>query len=375
MKILFVITGMGVGGAERQVVDLAEQFARKGNEVTIAYLTGEAKLFPKDGNISIKGFGISKSLYGFFCAYFLLLRLIKNFCPDVVHSHMVHANLLTRLVRLSTKIPRLICTAHNINEGGRARMWAYRLTNWLADLTTNVSDEAVKSFEAKGAIRRGEMLALSNGIDTERFYCDVSQRMNLRSRWGVREEETLILAVGRLAEQKDYPNLFEAFAILNKEKKDAHLWIAGTGELLADLNTLAANLKIQDKVVFLGARSDIPNLLNAADIFVLPSAWEGFGLVVAEAMACEKVVIATDCGGVKEVLGNCGFLVPKRNSKALAVAIHDALNMSIADATSLGRLARSRVLDHYSLLHIANQWLEIYQSSSIRDYLCAKKLV
>lgn len=367
MKILFIITSLGVGGAERQVIDLADQFTRQGANVTIAYLTGEASVLPTCPGIRLTGFGISKSIMGFVHGYFALSHLIKEFQPDVVHSHMVHANLLARLVRLTTKISRLICTAHSTNEGGQLRMWAYRLTDSLADVTTNVSTKAVDAFEAKGAVPQGRMLAVANGIDTNRFHRDQETRLAKRKTEGVGAADQVILAVGRFSEAKDYPNLLYAFSKIMIDPGNIHLWIAGGGGLLPDLKKLAADLGVLEYVKFLGIRSDIPALYNAADVFVLSSAWEGFGLVIAEAMASEKVVVATDCGGVKEVLGDCGFLVPPRNSKALAEALKQALMIVCEDARLLGERARQRVINDYSLPKAVETWNAIYSGSQKND--------
>lgn len=362
MRILFVITGLGVGGAERQVVDLADRMAGRGHEVGIAYLTGEAALLPANGSIRVTGFGISKSVGGLFRAYGSLRRLIGSFRPDVVHSHMVHANLLARLVRLTTKVPRLICTAHNTDEGGPARMWAYRLTGRLADLSTNVSAKAVAAFEAKGAVRRGAMIVVSNGIDTDRFrpLADAGAGRTLRDRAGLDPADKLVLAVGRLEVQKDYPNLLEAFARVRRDGVDARLWIAGGGPLQAGLTRAAADLGVLDRIDFLGVRPDVPALFDAADVFVLPSAWEGFSLVVGEAMACGKVVVATDCGAVRELLGDCGFLVPPRDPAALASALSRALSVPPEDASAMGARARQRIVSHFSLECAVEDWLSIY---------------
>lgn len=227
MRILFVITGLGVGGAERQVVDLADGLRKKGCEVKICYLTGPCLIRPVNAEIGVVGFNIAKSLTGFISAYAMLRKVILEFRPDVVHSHMVHSNLLSRLVRLSTYIPRLICTAHSNNEGGMLRMLAYRATARLADVTTNVSADAVAAFEAKGAIRSGTMLTVSNGIDTTRFSPNHSSRSAIRQAADVIDTDKLILAVGRFNEAKDYPNLFHAYKILRESGEVAKLWIAG----------------------------------------------------------------------------------------------------------------------------------------------------
>lgn len=366
MRILFVITGLGVGGAERQVVDLADRLAGRGHEVEIAYLTGEAGLLPSHVGIRVTGFGISRSIGGFLRAYTALRRLVKSYRPDVVHSHMVHANLLARVVRLTTRMPRLICTAHNTNEGGPARTCVYRLTDRLADVSTNVSVEAVAVFEAKGAVRRGRMLAVANGIDTDRFRCEpeAGARRALRAGLGITPADELVLAIGRLEEQKDYPNLLTAFAGVHRNDDRVHLWIAGSGSLLPCLTRMAEDLGVRERVAFLGVRADVPALLNAADVFVLSSAWEGFGLVVGEAMACERVVVATDCGGVRELVGDCGTLVPPRDAKALAVALERALRMSPDEASAMGRRARQRIISRFSLDSAVEKWMDIYSGRS-----------
>lgn len=360
MRILFVITGLGVGGAERQVVDLADRLVRLGHTIKIAFLTGPALIQPRSQDVELIGFQMKKTVRGFIRTYFGLRRLIQAYRPDVVHSHMVHANILARLVRLSCRIPRLVCTAHSTNEGGRLRMLGYRMTAPLADVSTNVSVEAVTAFEAQGAVAPGTMLAIPNGIDTERFRPSDSARLELRKREGFFEDAKIVLAVGRLNEAKDYPNLFRAFADVLSSGVNARLLIIGDGELRKVLGVELARNGITEEVRFLGVQNNVEDWMNAADVFALSSAWEGFGLVVAEAMACEKVVVATDAGGVKEVLGDCGYLVPTRNANALSTALKEALQLPPEAVKSLGLRARERVVSEYSLQNVAKRWCEIY---------------
>ncbi len=327
----------------------------------MGYLTGPARILPHSPKVELIGFQIRKTPSGFIRAYIGLRRLIREFAPDVVHSHMVHANLLARLVRLTTPIARLVCTAHTTDEGGRLRVLGYRLTARLADVSTNVSAEAVAAFEAKGAAAPGTMLAMPNGIDTKRFRPSDVARLELRKREAVHEDEKVILAVGRLNEAKDYPNLFRAFADVLTRTGKVRLWVVGDGELRKDLELELARLGIAAKVRFLGVQSNVADWMNAADVFALSSAWEGFGLVVAEAMACEKVVVATDAGGVKEVLGDCGYLVPTRNAVALGAALKEALQLPPEAARALGQRARERVVSQYSLENVVRRWCAIYE--------------
>lgn len=358
-----MITSLGVGGAERQVVDIARRMA-KDHEVCICYLTGEQAFSVQDALIRIEGLGMHKRVVSFFSGFLKLRSIVREFRPDIVHSHMVHANIFARLLRLSVRFPVLICSAHNTFEGGRLRMLTYRLTDRLADLTTNVSQEAVEAFEAKGAVLKGTMLVVHNGIDTDAFRFDAQERMQLRRSHGIGDSELLILSVGRLVAAKDFPNLLEAYSLLKKDGTVARLWIVGEGSDRSSLCKLAEKLGLQDDVSFLGIRHDIASLYNAADLYVLSSAWEGFGLVVAEAMATERVVVATDCGGVRQVVGASGFLVPPRNPELLAQCIYSALELSENDKAILGSGARARVIENFSLARTVARWQFIYESLS-----------
>lgn len=359
MKILFVITGLGVGGAEKIVTSLADELAERKHEVVIAYMTGAAIVTPRNKNIKLINLNMSSTI-SLPIAYLKLRKLINEFQPDVVHSHLVHANIMSRLIRLTTPVPKLITTAHNTNEGGGLRMFAYRLTDKLATVSTNVSQEAVDAFIKNKAVEKGRMIAIYNSISTNEFCFSQDKRDYIRKELKVDIDTQLILAVGSLTEQKDYPNLIAAFSITSKYNIKAKLAIVGDGPLLKDLNELTHELGLDDKVLFLGIRNDIPALMSAADIFVLSSAWEGFGLVVAEAMSCQRVVVATDCGGVRDVVGDAGFLVPPKDSKQLSDAIVEAISLSNNEKLELGARARQRITDNYSLSSTTDKWIFIY---------------
>lgn len=359
MRILFVIVGLGVGGAEKVVTSLSDRLAEQGHKVKIAYLTGPALVLPKNSNIEVFSLNVT-GVIGFFKAYFKLIYLIKKFSPDVVHSHMFHSNILTRLVRIFKSIPKLICTAHSNNEGGRLRMLAYRVTDKLADISTNVSEQAVDSFIEKNAVKSGRMISIANGIDADIFNYNDSLAIITRKELDILNNNKMILTVGRLSEPKDYPNLFYAVSILKAIRQDFKIFIAGDGPLRVNLEKLILKLEINNYIEFLGVRHDIPALMSAADVFVLASAWEGFGLVVAEAMACERVVVATDSGGVKEVLGDAGLLVPTQSPELLAAALQKALDMGDEEKKLLGKEGRARVISHYSLDAAVQKWLRLY---------------
>lgn len=363
MKILFVITGLKMGGAERQLSDLADCLVKFGHTVKIVSLTAKAEtgVLPKHKNIETVYLNMNKNPFSFITTYLKLSTIIREFRPDVVHSHMVHANIMARLVRISTHMPKLVCTAHSKNEGGQLRMWAYRLTNKLADVNTNVSQEAVDEFVKKGAVKFGQMIAMPNGIDVEHFVKNETSNASLKKELGIEASDYLFVAVGRLEEAKDYPNLLNAFALVKKQKPQARLLIVGVGSLEQSLKSLVRDLNLEDSITFLGLRNDIAQLMNLADSYVMSSFYEGFGIVLAESMACENITISTDCGGTKDVIGEYGFLVPIRDSQALAAKMLESMNLSPEQRAILGKNAREHIKKHYSLDAITKKWLELYQ--------------
>lgn len=353
LKILYVITGLGVGGAEKVVCDLADQMIVKGYEVKIVYLTGKVLVKPISSKIQIIPLHLN-SIKDLIKASKKYKKVIKDFSPDVIHSHMIHANIFARINHLSFRRIKLICTAHNSNEGSQLRMLAYKLTNFLSNLNTNVSQEASESLISKGAFNKNNLITVYNGIDLNKFnFFNKDKNSN----------ELSFLSVGRFNKQKDYPNLFQAISILkNTINKEVKFYIAGDGELRPQLEQLIVDLGISDCVVLLGKRSDIPNLLNKADYFVLSSRHEGLPTVVIEAMACGTFVIATDCGGSTEIMGDTGILVPPQNSEALAEALKEAMNKTPLEIQENNLKARQRVEELFSLEKSVENWLKIYRN-------------
>ncbi|MCR1828856.1 glycosyltransferase [Pseudomonas sp. GD03721] len=363
MTVLFVITGLGMGGAENQIVNLADKFADKGLDITIAYILQPVMVEPKNENVKLVSLGGTKSAYGILVALKNLVKLIRKNKPAVVHSHMYHANILARVARIFAPVSKLVSTAHNTNEGGKVRMLTYRLTNCLSDVFTNVSIDAVRAFEQKKAVSKGKILAVGNGIDVAHFRFSSAARNNIRVDLGLAEKKVFI-AIGRFQAQKDYPNLIDAFAKVVSSNDNCHLLIVGDGELRSVIEEKIAQLDLQRSVTLLGVRKDIPDLLSTSDVFVLSSAWEGFGLVVAEAMSCERIVIGTDSGGVANIIDRYGYVVSPRDPDSLAQGMQKALALSEMEASELGQKARQRIVEHFSLDAAVQKWLDIYGMSN-----------
>ena len=363
MNILYLITGLGGGGAEKVVVELADQMFHLGHQVKIAYLKSGVVVQPCSHEIELIYLGL-ENFKLIRTAYKNYKNLLEIFKPDVVHAHMVHANLFARVSRKFFPIPKLICTAHSNNEGGKLRMLAYKLTHHMASLTTNVSQAACKSFEKLGAAPQGGIATIYNGIDLNKFKFSPENRINIRNELELDTNSVMILAVGRFHDAKNYLGLIKAFkkVIEHHTQSLPILIIAGDGELRNEIEELIQSLSLTKNVKLLGRRDDIPALMSAADIFVLSSNFEGFGLVVAEAMACETFVVATDCGGAKEVMGGYGLMCPINDTNALVSKLISAIEMDHLERQKNNRLALEYIKNNFDLKNIVNQWLEIYES-------------
>jgi len=356
MKILYLITGLRLGGAEKQLILMAVEQKRLGNEVVIVSMESNGYLVPEilSKDIDIVELNVT-GLSSLYDGYKRLAKAIKEFKPDIIHAHMIHANMLSRVYKFFNSDVKLLNTAHNINEG-RLLMNFYRFTRSVPDWSTNVSNEAYAYFIKKGFFKKQKSSIIYNAIDTDSYNTD-EQPVDAQ-KIIAKGDSFVFLFAGRLHQQKNVPMLLQAFADLIASNKKTILLIAGDGALMEPLKNMAAGLSIAEYVRFLGKRADLPLLMKSADCFVLSSDFEGFGLVVGEAMASGLPVIATDCGGVAEVMGPYGQLVKRNDVKELSNAMLNQMERTankgiLADA-------RSYICQRFGKAHIAGQWLQLY---------------
>ncbi len=290
-----------------------------------------------------------------------LRRILRRWRPDVLHSHMVHANLLARAARPLLDVPVLVSTIHNEDEGAHWRYLAYRLSHRLSDVTTAVSRGAVRAAVRRRAAPEGGVLMVQNGIDTTAYRADARLRAATRASLGLSDRFTW-LAVGRLYPPKAYPDMISAFARARARHPASRLLIAGRGPLEELILSRIREASVDRDVVLLGVRADVPALMQAADGFVMSSAWEGLPLVLLEAAASSLPIVATDVGGTRDVVlpGVTGFIVPPRDATSLAGAMDDLMAMPPESRRALGEAGRKRVAETFDLELVANRWEAIY---------------
>jgi glycosyltransferase involved in cell wall biosynthesis len=367
MRIAYVLTSLGVGGAERQVVALAERMKACGHAVVLVVLRArQPEEWPTI--LDVVRLDMRKNPESFLKGLRKARRILRAFQPDLIHSHTCPANMSARLLNLRSPAPPLISTIHNVYEGAWPRMLAYRLTDPLSRRTTAVSQAAADRFVRLKAVPARKCSVLTNGIDTAEFAPNFERRERVRAQMGL-QNEFVWLAAGRIMPAKDYPNLLRAFSTVHGAIPAARLWISGEGARpeVAVVQALAAKLGLGDSVRWLGLRRDMPALLDLADGFVLASAWEGMPLAVGEAMAMEKLVVATDVGGVRELVGESGVIVPAKSPGIMAQAMLELMRTKPEDRRALGSAARKRVQTLFSMDAKADEWEALYRAELAQE--------
>jgi len=365
-RVLFVITDLDYGGAETQVRDVALAFKGRGLSVGVVSMLPPVAYQDELTNAGVRVWSLNmkRKIMDPRMVWYLV-RIVREFKPDIVHGHMIHANLLARVSRaVGWRKTPLVCTAHSVNEGGRLRMYAYRVTDRWASITTNVSQAAVDRYVAVGAAPRGRIIYVPNGVDTSRFCPDEERRTAVRRSLGLAPDQYVLLAVARFEAAKNHAGMLRAFARVIEAYPNAMLMLVGRGTLLDATRTLAATLHTADSVRFLGVRNDIPDLMRASDLYLMSSLWEGLPIVLLEAAASGLPAVVTDVGGNSSAVsdGVSGRIVPPNNDEALSAAVVEVLNMSQEARRSWGHAARQLVQSSFSLEAVVDQWLGLYAS-------------
>lgn len=364
MKIAFVITKSEAGGAQSHVLELTHGLSAKGHEIVIA--SGE------EGWLSdkLKTKGITVEIIPDLVhpispmrdmkAILQVQKWLHEVQPDLLHTHSSKAGLVGRIAACTIGLPSVF-TAHGWAFTDGASMTRKMIaipSEWAAAKT---GGEIICVSEYDHALARRFKIApdtrlhtVWNGID------DVSDRVNLAI-----NPEPVITMVARFAAPKDHSTLLHAVAAVSESPW--RLRLVGDGPLLTDAVSLASNLGISDRVHFLGARTDVAQLLASSDIFVLASRFEGLPISILEAMRAGLPVVASNVGGVPElVTDKSGILVPASDPDSLATAIRQLL-ASHELRTHLGRNGRIKFKKDFRAEGMMEKIINVYNTCLARS--------
>jgi glycosyltransferase involved in cell wall biosynthesis len=377
VKLVYLINSLGAGGAERSLAELLPYYGAAGIDTTVVCLRERKIGVESDVRllgcrlVFLGGSGHARWIHSF-------RRLLSGERPALVHTTLLDSHLVGRLGAAGTGIPvlsSLVNTPYgplrasdpHLNRFGFRMVravdgWTARhLTTHFHAITRAVRDAYVEAL----GIDASRVTVIERGRDTVRLgRPGAERRRRVRESLGLTAEHEVLINVGRQEYQKGQLHLLEAMARLVERRPNLILLVAGReGNLTPDLRRLHGELRLGDRVRFLGHRGDVPDILAASDVFVFPSHFEGLGGALIEAMALGLPVIASDIPALREVVegGGSGELVPTADPAALATSI-DALLAAPERRAAYGRRGRELFHERFEIGRSAGRMIEMYGS-------------
>lgn len=324
IRICQLITTLAPGGAERVVCELATRLDRRRFDVTVVGLRG--------GLVAqqLVAAGVPVETLGMRGKWDLprlvrLRGLLRRLRPDILHTHLFHADVAGRLA--GPGAAHLVHTIHTAE--GRFRPWHFAWARWAtrqAERLICVS-KSVRDFHAgKAGLPAEAYTVIPNGVDVPAFARDEVRRADLRHQWGLKEADLLAAYVGRLHYEKGTDLLPAALGLLASRGTSLHCAVAGDGPLRPQVEDYVRRGPGGSFCRLLGYTSDVRGVLSAADLFLMPSRWEGWPLALAEAMSAGLAIVAADVPGVRDLVtdGESALLFPRGEARAFADAIQEA---------------------------------------------------
>ena len=363
-KIIQIDSYSGIGGGEmvmfNVVQDLKDEF-----DFVIAAPKGE--FLEKYRQMNLRTYQLFRqSIFG---NVLKIRKIIKRENPEIIQCHGTRAAFWGRLAVIGLKNkPRIVYTLHGFHIirrnffARRILLFIERFLNKWTNVLVCVS-EADRGLVLKyKTISQEKIRVIRNGINIRKFQVEQDRVMKTKKELGF-GDDFVISAIGRLHPQKDFSTLLKALRIVVDRIKNVKLLIIGDGPLKQNLKEEARSLGIEECVRFLGARKDVPTLLNTSDIAVLSTNWEGLPLILLEAGASGKPVVASDVGGVQEVVkdGETGYLFRPGSEKDLAGKIF-ILHSSSDLRKKMGEKAFSFISNFFSKEKMAAEYKNLYHS-------------
>ncbi len=349
IHIVHIITDLSFGGAQRFVVDLVNHADKHSYRFSIVTLRDDIRLAEQittDVSVHVvekKG----KLSLGLFAD---LRKKLTELNPDIVHTHLFAPDIWGRVAARQVGLP-IVTTEHNTNYAdGAIRNWVKKQTTHHTSTHVAVSD-AIRSYSMKH-YGITDMQVIRPGIDLSQFLSVPAL---------TKKKELRYLMLGRITKQKGFDIGLQAFARV--QEKNWQLSIVGEGEDKQLLETLVARYQLQQQVTVLVPTADVAGLLSNHDVVVVPSRWEGLGVVIMEAFAAGRVVIGSAVGGIPELIQQqqTGLLVPAEDVDAL----HNMIQTTLEDPSlrsTLGAAARMYAKTHFGLEKMIGAYAQVYQS-------------
>lgn len=366
MNVLHVINNLGCGGAEKLIEQtLPIMNKNKDIQVEVLLLTDDKNSFDKklqEDEIKINVVPLKK-IYSIINIFYIRNFIIKG-KYDVIHVHLFPCQYWTALAArlIFRHKPKFITTEHSTTNRRRAKKYfkwvekvMYSAYDKVVSISKKAQDNLIEWIEPKGS-DLGKFVVIENGVDIIKFIEAQSCKKSQISK-KINESDKLVCMVGRFNEAKDQGTLIKA---ISKLPEDIHLLLVGEGPLKVENEKLAKQLKIENRVHFLGFRNDVERILKTSDIVVLSSKWEGLSLASIEGMASGKPFVASRVEGLEEIVKGYGLLFEQGNENELSKLIAELLNkIDFYDEVTKKCLERAK---NYDINYMVNKLLSIYSN-------------
>ena len=387
LRVMRIIARLNIGGPARHVGLLSVGLRDRGYQTTVAYGEPDStegsleELLPRDSGDHVKLAGLGRRLnaFGDLRALVALIRLMFVVCPDVVHTHTAKAGVLGRLAGALYNLTRrrrhravIVHTFHgNVLAGyfsapinAAIRVVERALAGVTDAIIAIAPEQRHELVERHHVARLAKVKVIRLGLDLTSLLGVDELTPNLRAELGVGQAAVIVGYVGRLVPVKNVDLLIRGFVRLCHSVPDSVLVIAGDGPLRVALTELARDLGIAERVAFVGWRRDLDRLYRTMDLVALTSRNEGTPVALIEAMAAGRAVVATDVGGVADVVENglTGLLVASNDVEAVAQALI-RLARSRDERERLGAAGRRRVADRYTASRLIDEVDALYRTA------------
>ena len=371
MKVLHIIIGLNIGGAEMMLKRLVESHLdNRAYCHVVVSLTDMGTLGPQfqSMGVEVQALGMRSAL-DIPIVLWRLVRLIRSMQPDIVQTWMYHADLLGGLAARLAGNRRVIwgIRTTDVRAGGSfatlfVRWLCARLSYWVPQMIVCAAEASRRSHIAVG-YDATKMVVVPNGYDFTWLKASIAECKSLREQCGINPNEVVLGSLGRFHADKDQENFVRAAGLLAPQYPQLRFFMMGRG-LDSDNVPLVdwiAKTGCKERFILLGERKDVPQCLAAMDIFCLHSRTEGFPNVLAEAMALGLPCITTDVGDAAMLLANTGVVVSSGDSAALAQGVGQLLALNQAGRRTLGMKAKARVEAEFSMARARERFEEIYR--------------
>ena len=365
MKILHLTTHLNRGGISQYIYSVGSAMRAKGHEIFVASAGGEMEEEFRKAQIHVKIFPIrtkSELSLKIYKALPSMMRWVKDERIDLLHAHTRVTQVAAFWIHYFTGIP-YVTTAHGFYK----RRLGRRLLPAWGKRVIAISESVGLDLQKNHEVPLDRTRVVYNGLDLPGLFYRFSQHdpLQIKKEYGFSPDSYVIGVTARLVPDKGHGYLIRAIKQLEEEIPEIKLLVAGDGRYRKELESLVQNLRMKDRVLFLGNLQDISKPLAAMDVFVLPATWrEGFGLSIAEAMTCEKPVIVTNIWALNTLIQDRknGILVEPKNVEALAEAIRMML-VDVEFRQKIGKEGRRTAEKRFSLDRMVRELESVYEEA------------